>query len=576
MVSGGSAAAAAAIGGKKNKKSNKKQAVVAVLFSITLLICALVAVLIKTMQHRRNYLELLPPSTRTTSIPQPPYASSYQVDWDSIARVTPSNIGRRRRVALLNFSPAEVKRWRRSAAGGALIRAVRLQAVDSGVTWAELYPEWIDEDKLNNKSCPSFPDPHVPSSQRPFHLVAVKLPCRRLNTSSSSSWITRDVGRLHLQLSAAKLAVWASAAEVLVVSECLPLPNLFPCKHLVRRHGHAWLYRTPPDSSYLRSRIRLPVGSCDLAQRLPPQQHHEPKPPPASVRSSRQAYATVLHSSDAYVCGAIATAQSIRLSGSTKDMVALVDHASISADQRAALAAAGWQVRPMERIRNPHAVPGTYNEYNYSKLRLWQLLAGDYDVVVFVDSDQLVLRNIDFLFGSQASSSISATGNSGSLFNSGVMVLEPCSCTFEMLMASVQEVVSYNGGDQGFLNEAFVWWHRLPHALNVLKYNLAVSSPAPAHYYVMHYLGIKPWMCLRDHDCNWDVPSMRRFASDDAHAMWWALHDRIAPRELAARFCALPPTQRAALEHQRRMANATADPVLNQTAIVVATPHTLT
>jgi glycogenin glucosyltransferase len=275
----------------------------------------------------------------------------------------------------------------------------------------------------------------------------------------------------------------------------------------------------------------------------------------------------VLHSSDAYVCGAIALAQSIRQqSGTSRDLVALVDHSSVGPEQRAGLAAAGWQVRAMERIRNPRAVPGAYNEWNYSKLRLWQQLT-DYRRVVFVDADQLVLGNIDFLFDAPE---VSATANSRTLFNSGVMVLEPCNCTFDMLMARVSDVRSYNGGDQGFLNEVFTWWHRLPHTVNVLKYyhhqrdgHVATASATPEGEekpYVMHYLGIKPWLCFRDYDCNWDVPGLQRFASDEAHARWWAVHDRIEPRELANRFCALEARQREALEFHRRqaeMANAT-------------------
>jgi alpha-N-acetylglucosamine transferase len=65
-------------------------------------------------------------------------------------------------------------------------------------------------------------------------------------------------------------------------------------------------------------------------------------------------------------------------------------------------------------------VPGSYNEWNYSKLRLWQQLT-DYRRVVFVDADQLVLRSIDFLFDAPE---VSATANCRTLFNSGVMVLD--------------------------------------------------------------------------------------------------------------------------------------------------------
>ena len=55
------------------------------------------------------------------------------------------------------------------------------------------------------------------------------------------------------------------------------------------------------------------------------------------------------------------------------------------------------------------------------------------------------------------------------------------------------------------------------------------------------------------------LPWLQRFASDEAHARWWAVHDRIEPKELATRFCALAARQTEALEYHRRqaeMANA--------------------
>lgn len=92
----------------------------------------------------------------------------------------------------------------------------------------------------------------------------------------------------------------------------------------------------------------------------------------------RQAYVSMVHTDASYVCGAIVLAHSIRLSGSTRDLVMLVD-SSILPEQRRALQAAGWQVREIERIRNPYAEKDRYNEWNYSKFRLWQIT--EYDKV---------------------------------------------------------------------------------------------------------------------------------------------------------------------------------------------------
>lgn len=277
-----------------------------------------------------------------------------------------------------------------------------------------------------------------------------------------------------------------------------------------------------------------------------------------SVDRNREAYATILHSADAYVCGAIAVAQSIRQAGSTRDLIILVD-SSISSKQRAGLQSAGWKVRTIERIRNPKANQNAYNEWNYSKFRLWQLT--DYDKIIFIDADLLILRNIDFLF---AMPEISATQNNASLFNSGVMVIEPCNCTFNLLMENINDIHSYNGGDQGYLNEIFTWWHRIPKQMNFLKHfwegdkeevkatKIRLFGAEPPVLYVLHYLGLKPWLCYRDYDCNWNVPYMRHFASDVAHEKWWKVHDKM-PLDLQS-FCALQTTQKAGLEWERRQA----------------------
>ena len=159
----------------------------------------------------------------------------------------------------------------------------------------------------------------------------------------------------------------------------------------------------------------------------------------SEARSKREAYATVLHSSEGYVCGAITLAQTLLQTGTKRDLILLLD-TSISVAKRRALELSGWKIRLITRIRNPRAENGTYNEYNYSKFRLWQLT--DYERVIFIDADIIVLRNLDILFHFPQ---MSATGNDQSIFNSGIMVLEPSNCTFHVLMSRRHDVISYNG-----------------------------------------------------------------------------------------------------------------------------------
>ncbi|CAI6004577.1 unnamed protein product [Closterium sp. NIES-65] len=384
---------------------------------------------------------------------------------------------------------------------------------------------------------------------------------------------------------------------VLLFTECRPPPNLFRCRDLVMHEGPIWLYHVA--SAAMRERLQ-PIGSCQLAHpttlaevgraeggaqegrdaarrigeaheaelveapeeaRVLARQMLESRTPQETPRAApRVAYASVLHTTEDYVCGAIVLARSLKKSGTKADLVLLVSR-EISRKSRRGLKKAGWRLKEIERIRNPRAVPKSYNEWNYSKLRLWQL--EEYDKVIFVDSDVLVLKNLDFLFSYPE---LSARGNARHLFNSGVMVLEPSNCTFNLFMSHVTTLTSCNGGDQGFLNNVFAWWHRLPESVSMLKYSWngdtgaggtaeraakraaqqaaqramldRVFSAEPARVHGIHYLGRKPWQCYRDFDCTWLYPWDHQYVSDAAHARWWAQHDLMRPS--LQEYCWLP------------------------------------
>ncbi|KAM7511184.1 hypothetical protein LguiB_010059 [Lonicera macranthoides] len=476
------------------------------------------------------------------------YISHLDVSWDQISTVTDKLTHKKeyQAIGLLNFNDGEIQQWKQLIPEPEHI-ILHLDFVAKNVTWETLYPEWIDEEeKRSVPTCPTLPELQVAQKKR-IDFIAIKLPCKK-----SVEW-SRDVARLHLQLAAARLAAKGyHPVHVLLVTDCLPVPNLFTCKELVAREGNAWLYE--PNLDALREKVRLPAGSCELSIPLKAKgQWHSRNP-------KREAYATILHSAQVYVCGAITAAQSIRMSGSTRDLIILVDE-SITEYHRKGLEAAGWKVRTIQRIRNPKAQKEAYNEFNYSKFRLWQLT--DYDKIIFIDADMLILRNIDILFQMP---DITATGNNGTLFNSGVMVIEPSNCTFEILMDHVDKIESYNGGDQGYLNEIFVWWHRVPKHMNFLKHfwegdeektkemKVNLFGANPPILYVLHYLGIKPWLCFRDYDCNWNVDRYHEYASDVAHKRWWSVHDKM-PKKLH-KYCELTTHRKAALEWDRRQAEA--------------------
>ncbi|ONK64362.1 uncharacterized protein A4U43_C07F25020 [Asparagus officinalis] len=370
---------------------------------------------------------------------------------------------------------------------------IQFDPVRSSLTWNKLFPSWIDEEN-SSSSCPQIPMPNL-SLYEELDVVMASLPCKWPETN----W-KRDVFRLQVHLVVANVAVKRGVRDergkvrIVLKSKCRPMMEVFRCDDLVKREGEWWFYEV--EVRMLEEKVALPVGSCKLASDSAKEGNN------THIHPQREAYATVLHSSSSYVCGAIVLAQSILKSGSTRDLILL--HDSIPDSSLQALSAAGWKLHPITRIRNPHARRNTYNEYNYSKLRLWQLT--DYKKIIFVDSDLLILRNIDFLFQLPE---ISAAGNHDSIFNSGVMLIEPSNCTFKVLMSHTHDVTSYNGG-------------------------------------------YKPWACYRDYDCNWNRMESRVYANDIAHWRWWNVYD--AMDDKLKRYCGLSEKRKWSLENERKKA----------------------
>ncbi|XP_031499217.2 UDP-glucuronate:xylan alpha-glucuronosyltransferase 2-like [Nymphaea colorata] len=473
-----------------------------------------------------------------------------------------------KKIGLVNLESDRLRNWDELD----YVEEIQFKRVDPNITWEHLFPAWVDEDEeVSTPECPEIQMPEEEDGDGGgYGMVVARLPCGH----KSERW-KRDVFRLQVHLVVAKLASYSpQGVLVVLLSACRPMVELFRCEDLVNRWGDAWVFR--PDVQKLREKLALPVGSCRLVLPLLKKKaqgreivdydfskldylHQEKKiqNTSSSLSPTREAYATVIHSSDSYVCGAIALARSLIHTGTTRDLVLLL-HINGDKDgayhrRKMALMEAGWKIQEIERIRNPKAKKGAYNEWNYTKLRLWQITG--YHKIIYLDSDLIVLKNIDRFFGFPQ---LSAAANSRSIFNSGFMVIEPSQCTFKILMELIPVVRSSNGGDQGFLNEVFTWWHRLPKRVNMLKIfgspvrvanNTRIMGSEPPELYGLHYLGIKPWQCYRDYDCNWNVENQRLFANDVAHARWWKLYDLLIPMSLQP-FCLLSERRKVGLQRE--------------------------
>lgn len=134
---------------------------------------------------------------------------------------------------------------------------------------------------------------------------------------------------------------------------------------------------------------------------------------------------------------------------------------------------------------------------NFVKLRLWQL--GDYQRLVFLDADTLVVRSIDALFAYPelcAAPNLYETLTDFRRMNSGVFTARPDPRTFEAMLACLDAPNAFwRRTDQTFLEAFWPGWHGLPYTCNTLQY-VYFNLPELWHWpqiRVVHYQYEKPW-----------------------------------------------------------------------------------
>lgn len=151
----------------------------------------------------------------------------------------------------------------------------------------------------------------------------------------------------------------------------------------------------------------------------------------------------------------------------------------------------------------------------YSKLSVFRLV--EYEKVIFIDADILLLGNIDELF--RIDSDFAAAPDHGfsrnsDRLNSGLFLLKPSMKTFDDMMEKFSEVGSYDGSDQGFLNQYFEdRWLSLDPSFNTLKRVFEVDRDGfdLKKIKVLHFVGKKPWQ--------FDVEENRKYK--ELNMLWY-------------------------------------------------------
>ena len=229
---------------------------------------------------------------------------------------------------------------------------------------------------------------------------------------------------------------------------------------------------------------------------------------------SRNAYVTLV-TNDEFAIGARALARSIQACGAQHPLVVMTTFRSAQVEAlqefgarlvdvvppEVSAAFAARHARDQVHGRNPFTKgnkPAFHSPLdNFAKLRLWQLT--EYDAVVFLDADTLMLQPCDRLFAYPefaAAPNLYETLADMHRLNSGVFTAKPSEATYAAMMARLDAPQAFwRRTDQTFLQAFFPDWHGLPYTYNCLQY---VFFNLPELWQlerikVLHYQYEKPW-----------------------------------------------------------------------------------
>ncbi|WP_246206321.1 glycosyltransferase [Propylenella binzhouense] len=242
-----------------------------------------------------------------------------------------------------------------------------------------------------------------------------------------------------------------------------------------------------------------------------------------------------------YGMGALALLRSLRHTGTRADFVVL---ATAEAERLDELAAEGARIVPVrqpplsEGFRQRHSRDALHRAApfnkgnkpafhdpidNFCKLELWKL--EEYEKVVFLDADSVVVKPIDMLFGFPEFAGAPNLYQELADFhrlNSGVFVAAPSRATYDRLIARLDTPgIFWRRTDQTFLETFFPDWHKLPYTFNTMQY---VYFALPELWVwksirVVHYQYEKPWS-----EANPKAHLLKPLVD-----LWWRLYDGAPP-----------------------------------------------
>lgn len=167
--------------------------------------------------------------------------------------------------------------------------------------------------------------------------------------------------------------------------------------------------------------------------------------------------------------------------------------------------------------------------FTYSKLNIFGLT--QFDKVVYLDADMLILQNIDDLFDKPHMSAVKIRGklpefSNWNILNSGLLVVEPSTETFNDMISKIGSIEQVQSpSDEDFINAYYSDWTNqnelhLDNGYNIFSYHwhrykefygydfMSAKNPIK----VVHYIGEdKPWRLYETYNDLSFVKAMYQF-----------------------------------------------------------------
>lgn len=230
------------------------------------------------------------------------------------------------------------------------------------------------------------------------------------------------------------------------------------------------------------------------------------------IRAYLSAYVTVI-ATDNYLPGALALHASLKATGARYPMVIAVG-SSVSPKTENILQNNNLQTIRIDKPDFTETLNQQKKHWLHALDKLAVFSLTEFNKLVYIDSDMLVLKNLDHLFEKPHMSAVQAgrsfPGNeSWAGINSGLMVVEPKAGLYETLQGRIPEVMGesrLNIGDQDIINHYYDHWPESDNQLLNESYNVLALY---IDYYmknrgaifkgeklkVVHFIGAeKPWM----------------------------------------------------------------------------------